>query len=192
MRNRLMILTGLVSIALLISCEKTETDPEVIKRSYIQIATGQTSTYNADGALITLPGVGDDFYGQDGNYLKGEPMSFTDNGDSTITDNNTGLMWESIPIPTSLTYEEAIEYYENLSLAGYDDWRLPNVKELQAIVSYLYAPGATNSSEEGAAIDPIFSCTIIVNEAGVDDYGYYWTGTSANFTSDEPYYYAGI
>ena len=36
----------------------------------------------------------------------------------------------------------------------------------------------------------IFSCTPIINEAGNDDYGYYWTGTSANFTSGEPFYYA--
>ena len=42
----------------------------------------------------------------------------------------------------------------------------------------------------GAAIDDVFTSTEMTNEAGDSDYGYYWTSTSANFTSGEPYYYA--
>ncbi|MGQ1891509.1 Lcl C-terminal domain-containing protein [Thermophagus sp. OGC60D27] len=115
---------------------------------------------------------------------------FTDNGDGTITDNSTGLMWAQNDSGEAMDWEDALAYAENSDLAGYTDWRLPNVKELQSIVDYSYSPSATDASKVGPAIDPVFSCTPITNEAGDSDYGYYWTGTSAHFTSGEPYYYA--
>lgn len=59
--------------------------------------------------------------------------SLTDNGDGTVTDNHTGLMWQNADSGTSLTWDEALRYAEGLTLAGRDDWRLPNVKELQSI-----------------------------------------------------------
>ena len=58
---------------------------------------------------------------------------FTDNGDGTITDNRTNLTWQKVPLTDSLTWEQALNYAENLSLAGKDDWRLPNIKELQSL-----------------------------------------------------------
>nr|NQU93803.1 DUF1566 domain-containing protein [Bacteroidota bacterium] len=115
---------------------------------------------------------------------------FVDNGDETITDNSTGLMWMQEDNGEGLDWENALAYAENSEYAAYSDWRLPNVKELQSIVDYSYSPSAADASKVGPAIDNLFSCTPIVNEAGNDDYGYYWTGTSANFTSGEPYYYA--
>lgn len=115
---------------------------------------------------------------------------FSDNGDETISDNASGLMWAQNDNGEGLNWEDALEYAKSSFLAGYGDWRLPNVKELQSIVDYSYSPSATETANVGAAIDPIFTCTPIINEAGNDDYGYYWTGTSANFTSGEPYYYA--
>ena len=116
--------------------------------------------------------------------------NFVDNGDETISDTNTGLMWAQNDDGVTYDWENALAHAESSELAGYSDWRLPNVKELQGIVDYSYSPSATDASKVGPAIDPIFSCTPIINEAGDDDYGYYWTGTSANFTSGEPYYYA--
>lgn len=113
-----------------------------------------------------------------------------DNEDGTITDEATGLMWSQDDDGEGLDWENALAYAEAATLSGYDDWRLPNVKELQAIIDYSYSPSAYDEANLGAAIDPMFNCTAIVNEAGNDDYGYYWTGTSANFTSDQPYYYA--
>lgn len=115
---------------------------------------------------------------------------FENNGDGTISDDATGLMWMQLDSEDTFDWENALEYAENSEYAGHTDWRVPNVKELQSIVDYDYAPGATDPAKDGAAIDPIFSCTETVNEAGDADFGYYWTSTSANFTSGQPYYYA--
>ena len=308
----------------------TTTDPVVV--NYLMVASGQTITYDADGEVITGLTEGDALYGQDAKYLKGETMAYQDDDDETITDLNTGLMWQQVPSSDDYTWDEAVDYCESLELGGYDDWRmpsckelysisdfgkgwpyldtqyfslasgtvtkdeqfwssnyyvgvtveggsnsamgvnhvtghikaysaeahgpvggkyvravrgddygvnsyvengdgtitdnstglmwmqddngegvdwsaslayaegsefggysdwrLPNVKELQGIVDYGYSPSATDAAKVGPAIDPMFSCTPIINEAGNDDYGYYWTSTSANFTSGDPYYYA--
>ena len=58
---------------------------------------------------------------------------FVDNGDGTITDNVTNLIWQKAPNTTTYTWEQAISYAENLALAGSSDWRLPNIKELVSI-----------------------------------------------------------
>jgi len=115
---------------------------------------------------------------------------YVDNGNGTITDNSTGLMWTQDDKGEGLDWENALAYAENSDYAGHTDWRLPNVKELQSIVDYSYSPSASDAAKVGPAIDPLFNCTPIINEAGNDDYGYYWTSTSAHFTSGEPYYYA--
>ncbi len=115
---------------------------------------------------------------------------YIDNGDGTITDNSTGLMWTQDDNGEGIDWETALDYAENIEFAGHSDWRLPNVKELQGIVDYSYSPSATVAENMGPAIDPLFNCTPIINEAGNDDYAYYWTNTSAHFTSGEPYYYA--
>lgn len=122
-----------------------------------------------------------------GNYGVNE---FVDNGDGTITDHSTDLMWMQADNGTGIDWQNALVYAENFELAGYKDWRLPNVKELQGIVDYSYSPSAPEVENQGAAIDPLFYCTPIVNEGGDPDFGYYWTSTSANFTSGQPYYYA--
>ncbi len=100
--------------------------------------------------------------------------SFSDNGDSTISDNATELMWMQNDSETGMNWEDALSYAENLDFAGYSDWRLPDVKELQSIVDYTKSPGTTSS----AAIDPLFNSTQITNEAGQFDYGCYWSSTT--------------
>lgn len=61
------------------------------------------------------------------------PNHFTDNSDGTITDNLTNLVWQKIPFADTLTWEQALNYADTLSLDGLTDWRLPNIKELQSI-----------------------------------------------------------
>lgn len=59
---------------------------------------------------------------------------FTDNGDGTITHNVTGLMWMKATAEDKMIWMNALAWCEDLSLAGYDDWRLPTIKELESIV----------------------------------------------------------
>lgn len=117
-------------------------------------------------------------------YVRGNTKyginNFVDNGDGTITDNATGLMWMQNDSQEGLNWENALSYAENLEFGNYSDWRLPNAKELQSLVDYTRAPGTTNS----AAIDPLFSCTEIINEGGQADYSYYWSGTTHANWSD--------
>lgn len=99
---------------------------------------------------------------------------FKDNGDGTVTDRNTNLMWMKTDSGRAMTWEKALKYAENSTFAGYHDWRLPNIKELQYLVDYTRSPDATNSP----AIDPIFQTTSIINEAGQVDYPFFWSSTT--------------
>ena len=93
-----------------------------------------------------------------------------------------------------MDWEEALEYADDSVLAGYDDWRLPSVKELQSILDYTHWPSAYDAANLGPAIDTDFF-TITVLPAGTSaydtDYGYFWSSTSACFGGDSlEYYYA--
>ncbi|MCP4361230.1 MAG: DUF1566 domain-containing protein [Chloroflexi bacterium] len=98
----------------------------------------------------------------------------TDNGNGAISDNATGLMWQQDDSGSGNIWSDALAYCETLSTGGYDDWRLPNAKELQSIVDYGRSPDTTNS----AAIAPLFNATQITNEAGEADYAAYWSSTT--------------
>ena len=106
--------------------------------------------------------------------------SFVDNNDGTITDRATGLVWMKNDNGVGVAWENALSYAEGFEYAGYSDWRLPNAKELQSILDYTRSPATTNS----AAIDPMFLCAQITNEAGAADYPCYWSSTT--FSSLSP------
>lgn len=97
-----------------------------------------------------------------------------DNGDGTVTDTATGLMWQQCDDGAARNWEEALAYAENLELAGYDDWRVPDAHELQSIVDYTRSMQSTCSP----AIDPVFGCTQMIDEGGGENFGFYWTGTT--------------
>lgn len=100
---------------------------------------------------------------------------FKDNGDGTITDSASGLMWQQADDGNARDWEEALAYAEGLNFAGYDDWKLPNAKELQGLVDYTRSPSTTNS----AAIDPLFNCTEIdYPDGNSGHFPFYWTSTT--------------
>ncbi len=113
-------------------------------------ATGQKVCYGfvENQGWVEVPCDGATCAGQDGSYAAGCPLEgrFADNGDGTVTDNCTGLMWQKDTADVNgdghstgqdyAVWCDALAYCENLSFAGHDDWRLPNVRELQSIVDY--------------------------------------------------------
>jgi hypothetical protein len=110
-------------------------------------------------------------------YVRGNPYGendLLDNGDGTITDRATGLMWMKQDNGKAIRWEKALAYAEDLEFAGHSDWRLPNAKELQNLVDYTRSPDTTDS----AAINPLFETTSITNEAGKKDYPFFWTSTT--------------
>jgi hypothetical protein len=142
----------------------------------------------ADGRIkgygLTLRGADKEFYVM---YVRGDAgygvPDLTDNGDGTVTDAASGLMWAQADNGAAVSWQDALAWSQEMNGEGYlghDDWRVPNVKELQGIVDYTRAPDVTQS----AAIDPIFEISEITNEAGQVDYPFHWSSTThANFTA---------
>ena len=99
--------------------------------------TGQTLCYDTAGVVIDCEGTG-----QDGEYQAGvaspDPR-FMDNGDGTVTDNLTGLIWtkDTNIAGESMIWQEALDYCEELSLGACgDNWRLPNIREARSLSNY--------------------------------------------------------
>lgn len=111
-------------------------------------------------------------------FVRGNPEyglnKFQDNNDGTVSDEATGLMWQQADEGIALDWKNALQYASSSEFAGYSDWRLPSIKELQSIVDYTRSPTTTNSP----AIDPVFSCTSITNPDGTLNYPYYWSATT--------------
>jgi hypothetical protein len=96
--------------------------------------TGQILCYGGSGA-IACPSAGQAYFGQDAQYGI-NTLVLTNNGDGTVTDGVTGLMWQAQDSGSTYTWVNALAYCEGLSLAGQSDWRLPTLDELQSIVDY--------------------------------------------------------
>lgn len=94
---------------------------------------------------------------------------FTDNGDGTITDQLTQLIWQKTPSATAMTWEQALGYAENLVLANASDWRLPNIKELQSL---------NDESLTNPSVSTAFFPTIGVKN--------YWSSTTLKPNSANP------
>ncbi len=82
--------------------------------------------------------------------------NYLNNGDGTITDLDTGLMWTQVPT-TSTTWDNALTNAESLTLGGYTDWRLPNIKELQTLTDYTLATATTTTGIKPCLNRTLFS-----------------------------------
>lgn len=124
--------------------------------------TGQTINYVA---------------GDDGDFRAGvawpEPR-FVDNGDGTVTDKLTGLMWtkDADFAGGTRAWNAAVDFCENLDFAGYTDWRLPNLRELWSLINAgWFDPALSDTSGTGqwSENDPFIN---VVS-------GFYWTSTTS-------------
>jgi len=66
-----------------------------------------------------------------GIALSADGHRFTDNGDGTVTDNKTGLMWAKSDNGEDIDFEDADNYCESFAAGGFSDWRLPDIEELK-------------------------------------------------------------
>ena len=71
------------------------------------------------------------------------PQSYTDDGDGTVTDKITGLMWQQAAPATMYSWADALTYCPTLTLGGHGDWRLPTVIELSSLVDRSTSTGPT-------------------------------------------------
>jgi len=111
--------------------------------------------------------------------------AFKDNGDGTISDLNTGLMWKKDESP-NLNWENALKYCQELDLGGYRDWRLPTIRELPTILDMSFKDGVWFHKQffPGTQTAPL---------------GFYWASTTygdtfgwgENFQFGYDGYYAG-
>lgn len=109
--------------------------------------TGQTTSYrtgdDGDYQLGVLPEWAP-AYGNSGAYTVygWSGPRFTAHGDGTVTDNWTRLMWTTNANHGSKSWDDAIDYCNSYSLAGYNDWRLPNINELHSLIDLSWSDPA--------------------------------------------------
>ena len=97
-------------------------------------------------------------------------MEYVDNGDKTVSDKSTNLMWAKDDSGRKMDWSEALEYADKATLAGYNDWRLPNSKELQSLVDY--------DKTTFPAININFFNTSLTSFTSPADAYFFWTSTT--------------
>ncbi len=164
--------------------------------------TGQTTCYDTAVAVIACAGTG-----QDGEIQAGVPWPsprFTDNGDATVTDNLTGLMWTkdgNAPGPgacspaTTKNWQGALDYVACLNAnnyLGHTDWRLPNINELRSMVHAGQSNTSTWLNSQGfnnVQSNYYWSSTTNANGTGYAWIVSMWNGSVYNFSESNNYYY---
>lgn len=152
------------------------------------LKTGQTMCWDVLDTIIPVDPIDCPGTGQDGEYQKGLAVSFQDNGDGTITDQRTTLMWEKLSNDGSIHDVDDVAFWwagafkkvsdlNSQAFAGYSDWRLPNARELNTL---------TNFAAYNPAVDPAFNnnclpgCT--QTECSCTNEAPYWSSTTIQFT----------
>lgn len=137
--KRLTIIGFIFAIAVLISVNSAN--------AYRLPDTGQTKCYDNSGYEIACPSPGSQLYGQDAQYSGPQP-AYHDNGNDTISDLNTGLMWQRSDTQNTGTrsWADANTYCNTATTGNHSDWRLPTVKELFSLVDFGRSNPAINTN----------------------------------------------
>lgn len=117
MKKKHLLISGITAFALLLSGHAAA-QTKTMKRLP---DTGQTQSFT-------------NTFGEDPDYTIYPPI-FIINGDGTVTDTVTGLMWQQTD-GGEMTVEAAETYCADLVLGGYDDWRLPTAQEAFSILNH--------------------------------------------------------
>ena len=132
------------------------------------LISGQVTCWNVAGTVIDCADTG-----QDGEIRAGVTPRYTSRDDGTIIDHTTGLTWEKKTAANMLdayTFDDAFVYVAGLNatrFGGHDDWRLPNIRELQSLIDYgRFDPAVAPEFNDCAR----GSCTVS---------GSYWSSTQA-------------
>jgi len=129
-------------------------------------ATGVDFCVDPRNTLRKIPCDSPEAIGQDGYYRAGCPFEgrFVDNGDGTVTDLCTGLMWQKqIPLAAEyggdaygrVPWQGALQYARDLDLGGRTDWRVPNYFELVYSIDWWWNEKSAGDNRAGTAIYPI-------------------------------------
>jgi len=110
--------------------------------SYAVVDTGQSNFYD-NKYYSTKPKTNEKFYGQDASYDGYQP-SYENNFDGSVSDKNTKLIWQK-KFSEKLTWSEAVNYANNSKLAGYNDWRIPTIKELYSLIDFSGVTGTSRN-----------------------------------------------
>jgi hypothetical protein len=132
-------------------------------------------------SLSTLPDTGQtasytETFGEDSDYTI-NPPSYTVNGDGTVTDNVTGLMWQQEDDNATRPWFNALTYCENLDLGLNTDWRLPTRKELMRLVNYgVYNPAIDPAAFPNTDSSVYWSSTTLASDTGSAWFVYFYDG----------------
>jgi hypothetical protein len=136
------------------------------ERAYPVVDTGQTGTYDDMGS-IPAPTAGADWYGQDSQFDGPQP-SYTNNDDGTVTDNVTGLMWTQSPdlngdgiidSNDKLLLSAALTRADTITVGGYDDWRVPTIKELYSLMHFAGTDVSAYAEDDTSVLTPFLDPT---------------------------------
>ena len=143
-------------------------DPVDEPLTYPIVDSGQDRCYGTTEE-ISCPDAGAALSGQDAQY-HGNTFSYVDNGDGTVTDLVTGLMWQQDP-GAKMTLDEALAGVASFTLAGHDDWRLPTIKELYSLIDF--------RGTDPSCCETLADCPDLVPFVDTDYFAFEYGDTSA-------------
>ncbi len=163
--------SGLLA-AMVIFCAQASSAQQI---STPLVDTMQDQCFDLAGLAIACPAEGEALYGQDAQHPR-LAAAYADNGNGTVTDTNTGFVWQKTPEPDRLQFADAIGYCAALELGGLSNWRVPTIKELYSLADFR---GELLKPEEGSPT-PYLDTTAFdfdYPDAQMIFAGQYWSST---------------